>query len=227
MAAAKKVSKLLTKDTKILDRASKMFDNVLDAGEDWAEDKIKALKLNKSAWNKLSNEQQVSKLSEALSETTKQAIAYNHATAPSKLRPAPAGKPVDKQRLRELRKKYADQTKDFTRAGGSNFNGKRTESILNKENKRYATRQYNKEKGRLEHLASNGSKKEMKAAQKQLENLKQEDFMPNSPKQKTGTSIDKNSTMNKVVGYGVGGGLVFSMFNNKGQQSNEQLYGQR
>lgn len=227
MAAAKKASKLLTKNTKLLERTSKMFDDVVDAGEEWAEDKIKELKLNKSAWSKLSNTEQVSQLSEAVGEATREAIAYNNVSAPTKLRSLPGGKAVDKQRLRELRKKYADQTKDFTRAGTSNFKGQNTDRVLEKEYKRYASKQYGKEKGRLEYLTENGSRQEKRSAKKQLNNLSEEDFLPKTKNNTPKSDINKGSFANKLVGYGVGGGLVLSLANNKGQQSNEQLYGQR
>lgn len=41
-----------------------------------------------------------------------------------------------------------------------------------------------------------------------------------------GINFDKNSFAYKAAGLGVGGAIVFSMANNKGQQSNSQLYGQ-
>lgn len=41
-----------------------------------------------------------------------------------------------------------------------------------------------------------------------------------------GVSFDKNNMAYRAAAAGVGGALIFSMANNKGQQSNQQLYGQ-
>lgn len=65
-----------------------------------------------------------------------------------------------------------------------------------------------------------------KHSEEDLNNFRQRKNRQNNIEENA-VSGSSNSIANKLVGYGVGGGLVFSMFNNKGQQSNEQLYGQR
>lgn len=137
--------------------------------------------------------------------------------------------PVDKSRLKELRKKFANETKDFSRSGSSGYKatGKQAEKIHEKQRKIYANRQYNKEKGRLNYDLENGSLKEKISAKIGLNKLDKQDFMPTTRATKTpGIQLDKNSFAYKAAGLGVGGAIVFSMANNKGQQSNSQLYGQ-
>lgn len=134
--------------------------------------------------------------------------------------------PVDKSRLRELRSKFAEETKGFSRAGASNFDGSKTEKVLNKQNKIYANRQYNKEMGRLKYDLNNGSVKERIGAAFKIGSTHEKDFMPKTKGQSSSLGFDKGGMAYRAAAAGVGGALIFSMANNKGQQSNEQLYGQ-
>lgn len=48
----------------------------------------------------------------------------------------------------------------------------------------------------------------------------------NASAKNTDTKANANNWVYKAAGAGVGGGIVLSMFNNRGQQPNSQLYGQ-
>ena len=79
----------------------------------------------------------------------------------------------------------------------------------------------------LNYDLENGSLKEKISAKIGLNKLDKQDFMPTTRATKApGIQLDKNSFAYKAAGLGVGGAIVFSMANNKGQQSNSQLYGQ-
>ena len=138
--------------------------------------------------------------------------------------------PVNKERLKELREKHGQKLLDGdgVRAGSSNFDGSKSKKTHERQRKIYANRQYNKEKGRLNYNLENGDLKEKISAKIGLNKLDKKDFMPTTRTNKNkGIEFDKNSFAYKAAGLGVGGAIVFSMANNKGQQSNEQLYGQR
>ena len=151
--------------------------------------------------------------------------------------------PVNKERLKELRSKYKGvlaenqqanySNKNYSttigevRAGSSNFDGSKSKKTHERQRKIYANRQYNKEKGRLNYNLENGDLKEKISAKIGLNKLDKKDFMPTTRTSKNkGIDFDKNSFAYKAAGLGVGGAIVFSMANNKGQQSNSQLYGQ-
>lgn len=261
MAAIKtpKVSKLLTSNKKLLNRASNMFDDVINTADKATERSIKAIG---GRWKSSSKKVQ-SKFKSALdAENLTDAIRVNNTEAPRKLSfisNATDSAPVKESKILNSKRATKDvnfvkpniETKDLTDSSfakikltkGTDINLKEA-NFKNIEAKGFRT---NDDKfiplsmsGKVSQVNDNGETIVNKLSTKQtpvsetMESVNQrqkERSVYNKSDLKKQIRQDKkvgdpNNFVYKMAAAGVGGGLVLSMSNKKGQQSNNQLYGQ-
>ena len=151
---------------------------------------------------------------------------------------------ANRQAYRQMREERIVQNK-LNNLRETLSEGKANSSIFSK----MSDEDFKKQQGRIdelidkrrkqEHYSSSGtsSKKTTTNTTQQQELLKErlknkysnEDvaaFRQNKQKKNTAPKGNPNNWVYKAAGLGVGGAIVFSMANNKGQQSNSQLYGQ-
>lgn len=81
------------------------------------------------------------------------------------------------------------------------------------------------EKDILNSKVVNGGTSNVKRSSQSKKN-QQRNHNQNKSNSKNNTNINPNNWVYKLAAAGVGGGMVLSMSNNKGQQTNSQLYGQ-
>ena len=260
--ASNKVSKILTGNRKLLENATKMFDDVAKLGKELGEGTVEALKSQKGIWKSTSNVKKAKLTKEAMDEGVKVAISHNNAKAPKKLfasanNTAKTSESTilkkrdeliskNRETANRLREKFGTIA-DTSRVGTV---AKQENATLTKELRKERRRQrklndvvgsdavdealYNSRQLDLESAFSSSSFGEYQKKNKvDADSLKMRDLKSGITgsigKKKAasqGINFDKNSFAYKAAGLGVGGAIVFSMANNKGQQSNSQLYGQ-
>ena len=256
--AAIKISKILTRNKKLLNRASNMFDDVIDMANEATESSIKAMG---GRWKSSSKKVQ-SKLKSALdAENLTDAIKINNVEAPKKLSrivnatdsaPIKESKILNSKRATKNVNFVEPTTKDLT---GSNIarsqvglkgHDLRDAVWENIEGKGYEMKDgtfipvkmnalYSMpgEDATISSVKTTVKQKPIVHTKESLEQLNKERNVYNRSELKKKLNNknnkkqgDPNNIVYKMAAAGVGGGIVLSMSNRKGQQSNSQLYGQ-
>lgn len=257
------VSKLLTKNKKLLNRATKMFDDVTELATDATKEGIKNMG---GRWKSSSNKVKAKIKSNLDSENLINAIQVNNLNAPKKLSfvnnssasnvaedvidslPKKESKILNPSRAKKDANFVKPSTKDLTDSSfarisigqGQDF---RNIAFNNIEGSGYAmkdgtfipsklTGSYSNLKGDPVKTKVTSHLNPVVETKESLEQLAKEKkvydraSLRKQQQQQKRKKSNPDNWVYKAAAAGVGGGLILSMANNKGQQSNQQLYGQ-